>query len=331
MKRTAASIVFSIVLLSAAGSLCAQAKEKLMVYTSMKEVLIGELRDAFTAKYPNIKFDYYSAGAGKIMAKIAAERQSGSLVCDILWTSEVPDFYALKKEGALQKYKSPEAANVVSPVMDPDWEFTPARLGTLGIAYNTAKVKNPPASWQDILDPRFKDGFAIANPALSGTAMVSVGMLVNSLGWEYIQKLRANGAKIGQGSGQVVDDTAAGDLFACIGVDYITIDKIKKGAELGIVFPKEMLVIPSPAAILKGTANLGAAQKFIDFLISKQGQTIIANSYTLPIRKDVPIAAGVGLVEPAAAVSRAMKIDYLKLMEEKQATIDRFTDILRTN
>ncbi|MBL8966620.1 MAG: ABC transporter substrate-binding protein [Spirochaetaceae bacterium] len=330
MKKSARLFAGLILFAAVALPLSAQGKEKLMVYTSMKEVLIGDIRDAFAKKYPNIQFDYYSAGAGKIMAKIAAERQSGQLVCDVLWTSEVPDFYALKKEGALQKYQPADSKLIISPIMDPEWEFTPARLGTLGITYNTEKVKTPPKSWQDLLDARFKGNFAIANPALSGTSMVSVGMLVNNLGWDYIQKLKANGAKMGQGSGQVVDDTAAGDLFACIGVDYITIDKIKKGANLGIAFPQEMLVIPSPVAIFKGTKNLSAAQKFVDFLVSKEGQKIIAEAYTLPVRPDVAIVQGVGLVEPAEAVKRAMKIDYLKLMADKQATIDKFTEILRS-
>ena len=60
-----------------------QQKKKLMVYTSMKEVLIGKVRDQFTAVHPDVEFDYYSAGAGKLMAKIAAERQSGRIACDV--------------------------------------------------------------------------------------------------------------------------------------------------------------------------------------------------------------------------------------------------------
>jgi len=324
-------LVCALLLIAAlAAPVFAQKKEKLMVYTSMKETLIGDLKVAFEKKNPNISMDYYSAGAGKIMAKIAAERQSGKLVVDVIWTSEVPDFYAMKKEGILQKYESPEAKNVVSPINDPDFEFTPARLGTLGITYNTNKIKTPPKEWTDLLGPAYKNGFAIANPALSGTSMVSVGMIVNNLGWDFIQKLRANGTKMGQGSGQVVDDTAAGDLVACIGVDYITIDKIKLGAPLGFAYPKEMLVIPSPVAIFKGTPNLSAAQKFVDFLLSKDGQTIIAQNYTLPIRRDVPIVEGVGLVQPEEAVKRAMKIDYLKLMDEKQSIIDKFTAIMQS-
>ena len=303
--------------------------EKLMVYTSMKESLIGKLRDEFARKNPAIAFDYYSAGAGKLMAKVAAERQSGKMTVDVLWHSEVPDFYALKKDGMLEKYVSPEAGNVKSPVKDPDGFFTPVRLGTLGIAYNTKKVAVPPKSWADLLDARFKNGLGIANPSLSGTSFVSVSLLVNTFGWDYIQKLRKNGAHVGHGSGQVVDDTAAGDLLVTLAPDYIAVEKMRKGADLGLIFPKEMLVIPSPVAIVKGTPNRKAAEKFIDFLLSKEGQSIIASTGTLPVRSDVAIPKELGLTSADEAVGRAMKLDYLKTMAEKEAIIEKFDAIMK--
>lgn len=328
MRRWLAVILVSLLAVSVAPFASAAPKQKLMVYTSMKEVLIGEIRDAFVKKYPNIQFDYYSAGAGKLMAKIAAERQAGRIMTDVLWTSEIPDFYQLKSQGVLEKYVSPQAKYIVSPVKDPDGCFTPARLGTLGIAYNTNKVKNPPKTWEDLLKPEFRGGFGIANPSLSGTSMVSVAMLVNNLGWDYIEKLRGNGAKMGQGSGQVVDDTAMGDLKACIAVDYIAINKIQDGATMGFVYPDKILVIPSPVAIFKDTPNLAAAKKFVDFLLSKEGQTIIAKSYTLPIRKDVPIAKGAGLVTPEEAVKRAFPLDYQKMIGEKEGIAEKFAAIM---
>jgi iron(III) transport system substrate-binding protein len=330
MKRTL--LLLAVVFLLASGAFqSAAAAENLMVYTSMKESLIGKIRDAFVKKNPGIAFDYYSAGAGKLMAKVAAERQSGKMTVDVLWHSEVPDFYKLKQEGMLEKYVSPEARNVKSPIKDPDGFFTPARLGTLGIAYNTKKVKTPPASWNDLLDPRFKKGVGIANPALSGTSLVSIAMIADNLGWDYLQKLANNGAMIGQGSGQVVDDTASGDLLATLAPDYIAVDKIQKGAYMGLVFPREMLVIPSPVAIIRGTPNRKAAEKFIDFLLSKEGQTIIAASGTLPIRSDIPVPKNLGLVSPDEAVKRAMKLDYLKTMNEKEAIIKKFTAMFRGN
>ncbi len=60
----------------------AQASEKMILYTSMKESLIGALYDAFKKEHPDVTIDYQSAGAGKLMAKIAAERQSGKVLAE---------------------------------------------------------------------------------------------------------------------------------------------------------------------------------------------------------------------------------------------------------
>ena len=329
MKKLVWALV-SLFLITWHSPMEAFAEQKLTVYTSMKEVLIGKLRDAFVQKHKDINFDYYSAGAGKIMAKIAAERESGNITADVLWTSEIPDFYQLKTQGMLEAYASPEAEAILSPVKDPDSFFTPARLGTLGIAYNTKRVKTPPKQWQDVLSPELKGAFGIANPALSGTSYVSLAMLIDKFGWEFINQLKANGARMGQGSGQVVDDTASGDLKGSIGVDYITIEKINKGANLGLVYPEEILVIPSPIAIIKGTKNVEAARKFIDFLLSKEGQTIVAQTGTLPIRNDVSFPTGTLLPTPDEAVKRAMKADYQKMIHEKEQTITKFTEIMRS-
>ncbi len=311
-------------------SSAAMAAEKLTVYTSMKDSLIGALKDEFLKQNPGIEFDAYVAGAGKLMAKIAAERQSGKMIADILWHSEVPDFYQLKKEGVLEPYKSPNMQYVESPVIDPDGYFTPARNGTLGLVYNTRFIKTAPTAWKDILGPDYKDAFGVADPALSGTAYGSVAALVNLYGWDYFKDVQKNGGVVSQGSGQVVDDTAMGDLVACIGVDYISMAKIGKGATLAMAYPKETIVLPSPVGIIKGTPNLSAAQKFVDFLLSKEGQQIIANNYTLPVRSDVTLPADSPLPAPHDAVVNAIKLDFEKMSgADKEETIKQFKDIMR--
>ena len=319
----------AIAALSLSLSTSAFAEQKLFVYTSMKESIIGKVRAAFTEKYPDIKVDAQSAGAGKLMAKIAAERESGKILADVLWTSEVPDFYQMKAQGLLLQYTPAEFKSLLNPLPDYDGSFTAARLGTLGIAYNTRFVKEAPKTWDDLKKPTYKRAFGIANPALSGTAYMSVAMLSKTFGWNYFEALRANGAKVGKGAGQVVDDTASGDLVASLGVDYITLDKIGKGATLALAYPQEMLLIPSPVAILKNSANVDAAKKFVDFLLSKEGQTIIANEGTLPVRTDVQTPERYKLPSARDAMKRAIKIDYQQIMAEKEATIKKFSEIMQ--
>lgn len=314
-------------LLGATSSVFAQ--QKLYVYTSMKESMVSEIKTAFAKKYPDIKLDYQSAGAGKLMAKIAAERESGKILADVLWTSEIPDFYQLKAQGLLLPYIPTESKSLLNPLPDYDGSFTAVRLGTLGIAYNTRFIKEAPKSWDDLKKPAFKGAFGIANPALSGTAYMSVAVLSKAFGWGYFEALRANGAKMGKGSGQVVDDTASGDLVASLAVDYITLDKVDKGATLALAFPPEMLVIPSPIAIFKSSPNTEAAKKFVDFMLSKEGQTIVANEGTLPVRADVTVPERFKLPPVQDAIKRAMKIDYQQLMADKEANIKKFADIMQ--
>ena len=308
------------------------AQEKVMVYTSIKESLMGDLREGFKKKHPNVEFDYYSAGAGKVMAKLAAERQAGKLTVDVLWHSEVPDFLKLKAEGMLEKYQSPECKNIKSTYLDPEFYWTPARLGTLGIAYNTKKVAKAPRNWADLSDPAFQGRIVLANPSLSGTSLMSSILLVNKFSWGFFEKLKANGTKIGQGSGQVVDDTAAGAFSATIAVDYIVLDKVRDGATLGFVYPPEMAVIPSPVAIMKGTANLSGAKKFVDFLLSKEGQTIVANAGTLPARSDVPVSkeiAALGIKSVDDVIKRALFLDYPNTTQVREPFIKKFEETLR--
>ncbi|MBQ0067431.1 MAG: ABC transporter substrate-binding protein [Phascolarctobacterium sp.] len=303
---------------------------KLIVYTSMKENLIRGIVDGFKKANPGIEVDYQSAGAGKLMAKIAAERQSGKILADVIWTSEVPDFYKMKMDGILENYKSPVYKECVNPFDDYDGSFHAARLGTLGIIVNTDKIKNAPTQWSDLLKPEYKNKFGIANPALSGTSYMSVALLAKQFGWDYFYKLKANGARIGKGSGQVIDDTASGELYASLAVDYITHGKIEKGAHIKMCYPPELLVVPSPVAIFKDSTKKDAAKKFVDYLLGKEAQTQVAKQGTIPVREDVALPnKHFDLLKPVLAWKKAMKVNFTEAVKTKENTIKKFTEILQ--
>ncbi len=328
--------IFMVIMMSGCGGEdssnagTSKSEKKLVVYTSMKESLIGGIVNGFKAKYPDIEVDYQSAGAGKIMAKLAAERQSGHLMADIIWTSEVPDFYQMKEEGILEKYTPTVFNELLNPFDDYDGSFTAARLGTLGIVINTDKIKNPPLGWEIIAtDPDYKDSFGIADPALSGTAFMSIALLEKQFGWEYIVKLRENGAIKSKGSGRVIDDTAAGTLNACLGVDYITASKIDKGSHLAMVYPKELLMVPSPIAIFKDADHKEIAKKFVDYILSQEAQQKVADAGTVPVRRDVKMPAKYNLPQPEDALQNGIKVKYSEVLDRKDETIKKFSELFR--
>ena len=304
--------------------------KNLVIYTSMKESLIGGIIEGFKKQNPGVNVDYQSAGAGKIMAKLEAERQSGQLLADIIWTSEVPDFYEMKEQGMLEQYQPSNFKEILNPFDDYDGSFTAARLGTLGIVINTDKVKTAPTSWEDIAtNSIYKDSFGIADPALSGTAFMSVALLEKQFGWNYLERLRENGAIKSKGSGRVVDDTATGDLNACLGVDYITATKIDKGSNLQMVYPKELLMVPSPVAIFKDAPNKEVAKKFVDYLLSQEAQQMVANAGTVPVRRDIKMTEKYNLPAPQDALANGIKINYNDVMANKDETVKKFSNLFK--
>jgi len=326
--RIAAILVLvGILVLTTCG--LSSAAERLIVYTSMKESLIGNIVAGFHKKHPDIAVDHQTSGAGNLMAKIAAERETGKILVDVLWHSEVPDFYNMRAEGLLLQYKSPFINELLNPFDDYDGYFTAARLGTLGIIINTNLIKEPPQQWSDLFKPAFNDVFVIADPSLSGTAFMSVAMLDKQFGWQFFDKLRDNKAHMGRGSAQVVNDTAIGEFSACLGVDYIAYDAIVKGAPLALVYPPELLMSPSPVAIFKDSSNIEAAKKFVDYLLSQEAQQLVANESTLSVRMDVTYKEGVSLPPASEVLKRAIKVDYVELMNKKEELVRRFADTLR--
>ena len=303
---------------------------KLVIYTSMKESLIGGIVEGFKAKNPGIDVDWQSAGAGKIMAKLDAERQSGHLMADIIWTSEVPDFYQMKNEGLLEQYRPAGFEELLNPFDDSDGSFTAARLGTLGIVINTGKVTTDPASWETIAtDPLYKNSFGIADPALSGTAFMSIALLEKQFGWDYIIRLHDNGATKSKGSGRVIDDTADGVLNACLGVDYITAGKIDKGAPLKMVYPHELLMVPSPVAIFKDADHKDNAKKFVDYLVTQEAQQKVAEAGTVPVRRDVQMPERYNLPAPEDALANGIKINYAEVLEQKDEIVKKFSNLFK--
>ena len=301
-----------------------------MIYTSMKESLVGGIVEGFRQKHPDITVDYQSAGAGKLMEKLAAERQSGHIQADVIWTSEVPDFYWMKQEGLLEPFRPAVFPELLNPFEDYDGSFTAARLGTLGIVINLDRVPDPPASWEDIASGSvYKDSFGIADPALSGTSFMSIALLEKAFGWDYIVRLRGNGAIKSKGSGQVVDETAAGTLAACLGVDYITASRMDKGAPLRMIYPEELLMVPSPIAIFKESDDIEAAKAFVEYVLSREAQQKVADAGTIPVRTDVRMPEKYQLPSPEQALKGGVHVSYSEVLAKKDETIRRFSELFK--
>lgn len=307
------------------------AGSSVMIYSSMKDSQLAALKEAFTKKYPDIKLDYYSAGTGKVMTKIATEQQAGGVSADVVWVGEPTNYVEFKQQGILLKYKSPEAKTIDKLLKDKDDYYCSARLVALGFVYNTNLVKGNdiPKKWADITKPRFKGVACMTDPSFSGTTLYTVaGLVQNSkkFGWDYLNKLKANNLKLVKGSSDVINKTAVGEYDCGIGADYIAKTAIVQGSPVGFVYPEDGIpVVASPIGIVKNSKNIAAAKKLYDYILSLEGQKVLMDNDLTPVRPEIKIP-GLSIEE---MMKRAIPVDDEILIKEKDSMINKFDSIFK--
>ena len=303
---------------------------KVMVYSSMQEDQLVAIKKGFEAKYPDVVMDYYFAGTGRVITKIATEHQAGQVAADVIWVGDPSDYLSFKKEGILEKYSSPEAAAIDAKFIDADGCYTGARMMNMGIGYNTALVtpEEAPKSWNDLLDPKWEGQIVMTDPASAGTTKYFVAALLAdpNYGEEYFKKLRANGCELESGTTATHNQVAAGAYKVGVMLDYVSHNLMAQGSPIGFTYlPKDLISIFSPIGLVKGCANPENGKLLYDFILSKEGQEILVANNLLSVRNDVDQKG----VDVEAIAKAALTVDLETLAANSDKILDTFDNIFK--
>jgi iron(III) transport system substrate-binding protein len=307
-----------------------EASGNVMLYSSMQEDQLMAIKEGFEKKYPNIKMDYYFAGTGKVITKIATEHQSGQVAADVIWVGDPSDYIGFKNEGILAKYSSPEASAIADKFIDSEGYYTGARMMNMSIGYNTSLVteEEAPKSWNDLLDAKWNNQIVMTDPSSAGTTKYFVGALLSSpdYGEEYFQKLKDNGCELESGTTATHNQVAAGAYKVGIMLDYVTQNLMDEGSPLGFTYiDKDLVSIFSPIGLVEGCANETNGKLLYDFILSKEGQEILVENNLLSVRDDVD-QKGASVEEIAKA---AMTVDLQSLSDNSDQIIETFDNIFK--
>lgn len=314
----------------AAGLLSTAAyAENLVLYTSQPNEDAQATVDAFEAANPGIKVEWVREGTTKIMAKLMAEIEAGNPVADVLLIADTVTMQRLKEAGHLADYKSPEAASYDASLYDADGAYYSTKMITTGIVYNTSAAMKP-AGWQDLSKPEAKGLVTMPSPLTSGAALIHAQTLtgIEGLGWDYYKALAANGATAAGGNGGVLKAVATGEKAYGMLVDFMAIREKAKGAPVEFVFPAEgVSAVTEPVGILKTAKNVEAARKFVDFLLSEEGQKTAVKMGYIPARNGVALPEGY----PARETIKVLPVNAAEAVKNSDADLKTFSGIFGTN
>lgn len=325
-KRALLSAVVAATAMSFVGFAQADVSGKAMVYTSMYPDIVDNMCKPSVAKaFPKMKVSWFQGGTENIMTKMNGEIRAKRISTDLLMVADPSYYLTLQKQGLLLPYKAKDFDKVILD-KDPQGAWYSVRVCNMIIAFNKDKLdpKDAPKSWTDLLDPKWKGKIAMPNPLLSGTAYVAVGALAQKYGWEYFDKLAANGMKVEQGNSAIQNKLLTGEYAAAMILEENILKlSVAKKEPLAVSYPTDgTIMIPSPIAIMKTTKNPEGAKALMDWWLGKEGQQAVVKGWMHPVRGDVE--APLGSIPTSKIAATKIKIDWQDLSDNNAKIKENF-------
>jgi len=318
---------------TAAPAVSEPASKSLVVYCPHPVEFINPIIAEFEAS-TGIQAEVITAGTGELLKRVEAEQANP--LGDVFWGGSLSTI--TPKADLFENYTSANEAAVLDDCKNTEGMMTRFTVIPSVIMINTKLIGDLEVNgYEDVLNPALKGKIAFADPSKSSS---SFEHLVNMLyamgngnpdnGWDYVTKLcKQLDGKLLSGSSAVYKGVADGEYTVGLTFEEGAAKYVKDGAPVKVVYMEEGTISkPDTVQIIKGAKNMENAKKFIDFVTSKETQTLITNELCRrSVRDDVP--AGNGLT-PTSEI-KLINDDPSVVNPNKQVWLDKFKDIYTSN
>ena len=306
------------------------AAETLNVYTIWSERYATAVFDEFTRE-TGIAVNFLRFPSGEVLARLIAEKENPQV--DVFFGGIADAFVAGKKEGIFEPYV-PEGAEVIPAAFrDPEGYWTGVAMNPICFMFNRPFLEKhaleAPASWQDLLNPVYRNGLIMADARTSGTAVSRLFSLVLAMGedaaFAYQKKLDENmqqytksgaGGALPIGRGQ-----AAGGVFFLVDA----LEMQQTGYDIVIGYPREGVVYGVEAmGLIKGAKNSELGKRFLDWAASPDMQRL----YEREKINLIPTHPEVTLENPSLDMKdvKLLELDIEWSGKERQRLVERWVN-----
>jgi iron(III) transport system substrate-binding protein len=314
-----------------ADSIAAAKKEgKVVIYSTTDTASANPLIKDFEAMYPGISVEYNDMNSTEIYNRFISERAAGGSSADLLWSSSMDLQIKLVDEGNAIAYASPEIASL------PDWAvWKDQAFGStyepIVIAYNKRLLTGDeiPQSHADMIRvfsehaDKLKGKVTTYDIEKSGVGfmLITQDSKYDPKFWDLVRALGKIGPRFQSSTGTMLERIGSGEnlLGFNIFASYALL-RAKKDPGIAIVYPKDYTLVMSRVMfVAKGAKHENAAKLWLDYVLSRRGQTIISNAELGSIRADVEGATTLaGLTRTLGATLKPIPLgpDLLGYLEQ---------------
>ena len=307
----------------------AAAREKgVVIWSSTDRPIVGELLADFQRLNPQVRLTYVEMPALVIHRLIEAHARSGKAMPDLVWTSAMDLQIKLVNDGYALRYASPEGAAL------PDWanwknEAWGVTAEPVVMVYNRRLLPKGVSltSHADMLrlletrSPAVRGRVAtydIANSAV-GYLYQSQDALASRLAWPIVRALGSNGVRLFPTSEEVIADVSAGR--SVVGYNVLgsyAVAEMRRNPNVVVVLPTDYTLLASRIAVIPTKAlHPNAARLFLDFLLSRRGQSHLVARAMPSARRDIAVPA---LLATPEHIQRAIRVGPALLVVQDRLT-----------
>ncbi|WP_175410254.1 2-aminoethylphosphonate ABC transporter substrate-binding protein [Streptomyces sp. TRM64462] len=288
--RTAATATLTAALLattlSACGSSSAASDEKVVTVYSA-DGLKGEHGDGWYDRVfkdfereTGIKVEYVEGGSGEMVQRALRERRNTQ--ADVLVTLP-PFIQQADSKGLLQAYEPKGADQVHAADRSRTGTWTAVVNNYFGFVHNKKELKTPPTTWEDLLDPKYKDRLQYSTPGVAGDGTAVVIKAMHDFGGRepamaYLKKLQANNVGPSSSTSKLAPKVDKGELLVANGDVQMNFAQARSMPNLAIWFPAReggrptTFALPYAAGLVKDAPHSANGRKLLDFMLTERAQ-----------------------------------------------------------
>ena len=319
------------------------AEGKLTIVTSFPKDLTAVYKKAFEAINPDLRVEVLNK---KTTAGIKyLQETAGNNTTDLFWASAPDAFEVLKGDELLVQY-NPKAEGIPDkvgafPINDPDGYYVGFAASGYGIMWNTryVKAKKLPIAkeWKDLKKANYQGHVGMSAPSRSGTTHLTVETLLQGMGWKAgwaeWKQIAGNFKTVTERSFGVPDGVNSGQFGYGIVIDFFGLSSKASGFPVEYVYPSVTTLVPANIGIVKNAPNQLAAQEFVEFLLSPEGQSLLLDPkiQRLPVNPSTYAQAPASFPNPFkdSSIGAAVKFD-LDLSKGRYNVVNSLFDVMIT-
>ena len=299
MKKTLV-LVLALFVLSLVGTAFAESAGQLVLYASTPEEFLNVVISEYEAA-TGVEVQVVSAGTGELYKRVEAEGDNP--LGDVFLGGMVSSGYVPKID-LWEPYVSPLDTDLPEAFRNTTGKVTSFSMVPTAIMRNDellASLGVEIQGFEDLLNPALKGKIVMPDPTATSSGWEALVNILYAMGggdtdegWAFVDKLLENlDGKVLTSSGAVHKGCAGGEYAAALIAESMADTYINQGLPASRIFMSEGVVVNvDGVAIIKGAKNMENAQKFIDFLISRDfQQTMVGLELPRrPVRTDIDMS-----------------------------------------